>query len=372
MNFDSQIVGLLYTNSQEVKHVVDNFKHNSAPGPDGLPAEFFKDFWDIIKKDIMKLFEDFFKGKLDIKRLNYGVVTLIPKVDKAIDMKNFRPICLLNVCYKMITKVLNNRLSNCITKVISDNQFGFIKGRYILDGVVALHEIIHEVKKKKQDGIILKIDFEKAYDKVNWHFLYKMLEIKGFGEKWGDWVMKTVSGGKVVVRTNNLTGPFFSTHKGVRQGDPLSPLLFNIVADGLSCMIKRTQEVGLLVDLVPHIIENGCACLQYADDTIFLLQDNPMYARNLKFVLVLFEQMSGLKINFHKSEILCFGKAVDRKNLYAEIFTCPIRNLPMNYLGIPVDYKTLRISHWAKMEEKMEKNWESAKEGISALGGGWC
>jgi hypothetical protein len=97
----------------------------------------------------MKLFEDFFKGKLDIKRLNYGVVTLIPKVDKAIDMKNFRPICLLNVCYKMITKVLNNRLSNCITKVISDNQFGFIKGRYILDGVVALHEIIHEVKKEK-------------------------------------------------------------------------------------------------------------------------------------------------------------------------------------------------------------------------------
>ena len=97
-----------------------------------------------------------------------------------------------------------------------------------------------------------------------------------------------------------------------------------------------------------------------------------MYARNLKFVLVLFEQMSGLKINFHKSEILCFGKAVDRKNLYAEIFTCPIRNLPMNYLGIPVDYKTLRISHWAKMEEKMEKNWESGKEGISALGGGWC
>jgi hypothetical protein len=79
----------------------------------------------------------------------------------------FRPICLLNVCYKIITKVLNNRLSNCITKVISDNQFGFIKGRYILDGVVALHEIIHEVKKKKQDGIILKIDFEKAYDKVN-------------------------------------------------------------------------------------------------------------------------------------------------------------------------------------------------------------
>jgi hypothetical protein len=113
----------------------------------------------------MKLFEGFSKGKLDTKRLNYGVATLIPKVDKAIDMKNFRPICLLNVCYKIITKVLNNRLTNCITKVISDNQFGFIKGRYILDGVVALHEIIHEVKNKKQDEIILKIYFERRMPK---------------------------------------------------------------------------------------------------------------------------------------------------------------------------------------------------------------
>ena len=97
----------------------------------------------------MKLFEDFFKGKLHIKRLNYGVVTLIPKVDKAIDMKNFRPICLLNVCYKIITKVLNNRLASCITKVISDSQYGFMKGRYIMDGVISLNEILHEVKRKK-------------------------------------------------------------------------------------------------------------------------------------------------------------------------------------------------------------------------------
>jgi hypothetical protein len=120
-------------------------------------------------------------------------------------------------------------------------------------------------------------------------------------------------------------------------------------------MIKRPQAVGLLVGLVPHIIENGCVYLQYADYTFFLLQDNPIYARNLKFVLILFEQMSGLKINFHKSEILCFGKAEERKNLYAEIFTCPIKNLLVNYLGIPVDYKTLRISDWTKMEEKMGK-----------------
>jgi hypothetical protein len=127
---------------EEIKKVVFDLKHNSAPGPDGLPAEFFQEFWELIKLDLWNLFKDFSSGSLDIERLNYGVVTLLPKVDIALEMKNFRPICLLNVCYKIITKVLNNRLALCITKMISDSQYGFIQGRYIMDGVVSLNEIM--------------------------------------------------------------------------------------------------------------------------------------------------------------------------------------------------------------------------------------
>jgi hypothetical protein len=145
----------------EIYKVVSDLKHNSAPGPDGLPAEFFHNFWDIIKKDIWYLCDDFCKVNLDIKRLNYGVITLIPKVDNVMEMKNFRPICLLNVFYKIITKTLNNRLSSCINKVISENQFGFIKGKYILDCVVALHEIIHEVKKRSKMGLFLKLTLRR-------------------------------------------------------------------------------------------------------------------------------------------------------------------------------------------------------------------
>jgi hypothetical protein len=189
-----------------------------------------------------------------------------------------------------------------------------------------------------------------------------MLQQKGFGDKWRDWVMKTVKGGKVAIRTNGMIGPFFPTHKGVRQGDPFSPLLFNIVADGLTCLIEKTQKMNLIAGLIPHIIENGCAYLQYVDDTILLLQDNLEFARNLKLILILFEKMSGLKINFQKSEVYCFGNA--NNHPYAEIFTCPIKNLPMSYLGVPIDHKTLSISQWAKTEEKFEKNWESGKEDI--------
>jgi hypothetical protein len=147
--------------------VVFDLKHNSAPGPNGFPVEFFQDFLELIYLDIWNLFKDFYHGNLDIERLNYGMVTLLPKVDNAVEMKNFRPICLLNVCYKIITKVLNNILSLCIKKVISESQYGFIQGRYIMDGVVSLNEIFHEVKKKTHSGVVLKIDFEKAYDKVN-------------------------------------------------------------------------------------------------------------------------------------------------------------------------------------------------------------
>jgi hypothetical protein len=168
--------------------------------------------------------------------------------------------------------------------------------------------------------------------------------------------MKTVKGGKVAIRTNGMIGPFFPTHKGVRQGDPFSPLLFNIAADGLACLIEKAQEKKLIEGLIPHVLKNGCAYLQYADDTILLLQDNLEFARNLKFILILFEKMSGLKINFQKSEVYCFGNANNNKNAYAEIFTCPIKNLPMSYLGVPIDYKTLSNSQWAKTEEKFEKN----------------
>jgi hypothetical protein len=171
---------------EEIREVVFSLKHNRAPGPDSIPAEFFQEFWNTIKSDLFNLFQDFHDGALNIERLNFGMVTLIPKVPNATDIKAFRPICLLNVCYKIITKVLTNRLACCINNVVSDFQCGFIKVKYIMDGVVSLHEIIHEVKRKKQSGVIFKVDFEKAYDKVNWNFLHHMMIKKGFGGKWCD------------------------------------------------------------------------------------------------------------------------------------------------------------------------------------------
>lgn len=120
--------------------------------------------------------------------------------------------------------------------------------------------------------------------------------------------------------------------------------------------------MGLIGGLIPHIIGKGCVCLQYADDTVFFLQDNLEYAKNLKYILVIFEQMSGLKINIHKSEIFCFGDAELRKNLYSNIFTCPLNSLPINYLGIPIDYKSPNLP----LDKDWRKNWVFGKEDTSA------
>ena len=112
----------------EVKHDVDEMKSNSAPGPNGFGVQFFKTFWSVITGDLLAMFDDFYKGELDIKRLNYGVITLVPKVKEANNIRQYHPICLLNVDFKVFAKVLNNRFTPIAEEVIGGNQSGFIKG----------------------------------------------------------------------------------------------------------------------------------------------------------------------------------------------------------------------------------------------------
>ena len=139
---------------------------NRAPGPDNIPIEFYQICWEIVKDDIMSLFRHFHNGTLDVQRLNYGVITLLPKVSGADKIQQFRPICLLNVSFKIFTKVGTNRLILVAHSVVQPSQTAFMPGRHILEGVVVLHETLHEIHSKKLDGVIFKVDFEKAYDKV--------------------------------------------------------------------------------------------------------------------------------------------------------------------------------------------------------------
>jgi hypothetical protein len=214
---------------EEVKYALFQMERNKAAGPDKIPVNFFQICWEIIKKDIMEIFKELYENKLDVSRLNYGVITLLPKMAEANKSQQFRPICLLNCLYKWITKVLTIRLVPVAAKLIGAEQTTFIKGRNIMTGVMAVHEILHETKRRKEIGAILKLDFEKAYDKVSWRFLMECLKLRGFSEKWCSWIHQILVGGSVCVKVNDQLGQYFVGHKGVRQGDPLSPLLLKSI-----------------------------------------------------------------------------------------------------------------------------------------------
>jgi hypothetical protein len=166
----------------EVKEVVFQMEHNKALGTDGFPIEFFQTFWEVTKEDLMALFREFHNGTLPIYSLNFGTIILIPKSKGAYKIQQYRPICLLNVSFKIFTKVITNRITSIAQKIISPTQTAFLPGRNIMEGVVVLHETIHEMHRKKQSGVILKIDFEKAYDKINWFFMQQALRMKGFSQ----------------------------------------------------------------------------------------------------------------------------------------------------------------------------------------------
>jgi len=167
----------------------------------------------------MALFMDFHKEELNLYSLNFGIITLIPKIHEATKIQQYRPICVLNVSFKIFTKVGTIRLNKVAQTVVSPTQTAFMPGRNIMEGVVILHETIHELHTKKSDGVIFKIDFEKAYDKVKWPFLQQTLRMKGFSPKWCRWVEGMVTGGSVGIKVNDDIGPYFQTKRGLRQGD---------------------------------------------------------------------------------------------------------------------------------------------------------
>jgi hypothetical protein len=296
-------------------------------------------------------------------------IILLTKVNEAERIQQYRPICLLNVSFKIFTKVATIRLNSVADHVIRPSQTAFMQGRNILDGVVVLHETVHELHRKKLNGVILKIDFEKAYDKVKWPFLQQTLRMKGFSGEWCALINSFISGGSVAIKVNDDVGKYFQTKKGLRQGDPLSPVLFNIVADMLAVLIERAKSEGQIEGVIPHLVDGGLSILQYADDTILFMDHDIDKARNLKLILSAFELFSGLKINFHKSELFCFGEAQDHVTEYSELFGCGQGQFPIRYLGIPIHYRRLTNAEWKLVEERLQIRLSSWKGKLLSLGG---
>lgn len=166
------------------------------------------------------------------------------------------------------------------------------------------HEVVHSIQREDQKGIVLKLDYQKTYDRVNLEFVLEILNTRGFSPKWVGWILQLIKEGSVGVTLNGNDSNFFKTGKGLRQGDPISPLMFNLVGDVLTRMLKKAADRGLISGLLTDLREQGVISLQYANDTILFSDTNELHLKNLKGVLMWFEQISGMRINFHKSEMI--------------------------------------------------------------------
>jgi hypothetical protein len=270
--------------------------------------------------------------------------------------------------YKILSKILANRLKRVMSKLISKCQSAFLPQRQILDGVVVLNEIIDLTKRRKDDCLLFKVDFERAYDSVNWGFLEKMMLKMGFSEGWLKWMRACIFESTMSILVNGSPTDDFKVGRGLRQGDPLSPFLFLIVAEGLAGLVRRAVEIGRFkgYQVNPSL---QFQILQFADDTILMGEGKWDNLWAIKVVLRSFELVSGMRINFVKSKL--YGINVDSSFLEAgsSFLNCHADVIPFKFLGIPVGTNPRRKATWKPVVDAMSNKLSSWTSRYLSMGG---
>ena len=324
----------------ELAFALKSMKNDKSPGLDGFTVEFFKFFWvDIGNFILNSLNYGYRTGSLSITQ-KQGVITCIPKPNKSrFNLKNWRPISLLNVIYKLASAVISNRLKKVLDNLINENQKGFIAGRFLGENVRLIYDVLFEAKKQNIPGLLLSIDFEKAFDTVSWSFISNVLDYFNFGNSIKKWVSLFQEGSETCILQNGFMSDAFKLRRGCRQGDPISPYLFILCAEILGKMIRKNNDIkGISINGKEFKLS------QYADDTQLILDGTEKSLKAAMGSLKLYYIMSGLKINVEKTRALWIGSLCGSSETVCDELALDWSQEPLKILG--VTFSSLVFNIW--------------------------
>ena len=310
-------------------------KNNKSPGSDGYTAEFFKFFWSDLKDFLVRAINDVFVNrKLPVSQ-RLGIITCLPKGDKPRQfIKNWRPITLLNVFYKIISACISKRIKSTLDILIDKTQTGFLSGRYIGENTRLVYDIMAFTEDKQIPGMLMLIDFEKAFDSVAWSFIYKVFNFFGFGENILSWLKILNCEMKASVLQNGFLSEQIEIQRGCRQGDPVAPYICLLCAEILSILIKNNEGInGIVVNDKKHVIS------QFADDTTLVLDGSQKSLISALETLEYYAQISGLRINNSKTKLIWIGSKKHSKEVFHDVrWSLDWGSTHFNLLGI--DFST--------------------------------
>ncbi|GJT88088.1 RNA-directed DNA polymerase, eukaryota [Tanacetum coccineum] len=354
--------------NDEIKKAVWECGTDKAPGPDGFTFGFFRKFWHLVENEVQDAVRYFFYNNDLPNGCNSSFIALIPKIPDANLVKDFRPISLIGSIYKIIAKILTNRLVGVMGGIVNEVQSAFIADRQILDGPFILNEMLSWCKKRKKQSLIFKVDFEKAYDSVRWDFLDDVLRKFGFGDKWCKWIQCCLHSSRGSIIINGSPTDEFKFGKGLKQGDPLSPFLFILIMETLHLSFQRVVDAGMF-----HGIKLGgtlnLSHMFYADDAVFVGEWSDNNIATLVHVLDCFHKVSGLKINMNKSKLMGTHVDHDKVTRAANKLGCQILKAPFLYHGSYVGGNMHRLKSWDDIIGRVRRRLSNWKMKMLSIGG---
>lgn len=339
----------------EIQRVLFSMPKDKSPGPDGYTTDFYTATWDIIGPKFTMAIQSFFATGFLPKGINSTILSLIPKKLEAKEMKDYRPISCCNVLYKVISKIIANRLKVLLSEFIAGNQSAFIKDRLLIENLLLATELVKDYHKDSiSSRCAIKIDISKAFDSVQWSFLINVLEAMNFPPMFIHWIKLCITTASFSVQVNGDLVGYFQSARGLRQGCSLSPYLFVISMDVLSKMLDKAADARRF-GFHPKCKSLGLTHLSFADDLMVLSDGKVRSVEGIVEVFDEFYKHSGLRISMEKSTMYMAGvPQIVRQEIVGK-FPFDIGHLQVRYLGLPLVTKRLTAGDYAPLIEQIRR-----------------